>query len=467
MSATTQIDRQSRMTRNQWVLTGAASFGNMLEFWDQYLIAFVLAFVIRPWGLSFGVISFILLASGAGSILGSFYWGDLSDRVGRKPAFVISIFAFSICSLALAFTPEKNWIYLVVFRFLLGFGTGGFFVPVALVQETVPANVRGRAVGVISATTSGGLLLGAVCGAFIVPAIGWRGMFAVGALPAFYAVLIWYVIPESPRWAAIHGKMDVARAAMTWALGRPANDADVAQIATHREDRPRYGELLKYPRSLWTGIVMSVGFITGYYGLVLWAPTLLNQVQGVSPAQASQIMIGFTICGMIARLAMSFFADRYGRKMSGGVGTLLAGILLVGAAFVAHGVLLEPNRFWLALLAAYIFADGSLMVVAAYTPEIWPSRVRGIGFGVCSATSGIGKITGPLGLGLVAGSANLVMPQATVNAIVPAFSYLAAWFVLASIAFLFIGIETKGRTLEEIDAELDAPTGTPARATSK
>src|SRR5262249_11209414 len=150
------------------------------------------------------------------SIIGGFYWGDLADRIGRKPTFVISILAFSVCSLALAFTPEGNWMYLVVFRFLLGIGTGGFFVPVALVQETVPAEVRGRAVGVISSTTSGGLLLGALCGAFIVPAIGWRGMFAIGALPAFYALLVWYIIPESPRWAAIHGKIDVARNALTW-----------------------------------------------------------------------------------------------------------------------------------------------------------------------------------------------------------------------------------------------------------
>lgn len=457
-----QLDRQAKLTRNQWVLTGAAAVGNMLEFWDQYLIAFVLAFVIRPWGLSFGITSFILLASGAGSIVGGILWGDLSDRIGRKPAFAISILAFSVCSLALAFTPEGNWMWLVVFRFLLGIGTGGFFVPVALVQETVPAELRGRAVGVISATTSGGLLLGAVCGAFVVPAVGWRGMFAIGALPAFYALFVWYGLPESPRWAALHGKMDIAREALAWALGRPASDVELSRLTTAIEERPQYRDLLRYPRSLVTGILMSVGFITGYYGFVLWAPTLLNQVQGVSPADASRIMIGFTICGMVARLIMSIFADRVGRKLSGGIGTLLAAILLVTAAFVAHGQFLSADLFWLPLLAAYIFADGSLMVVAAYTPEIWPSRLRGVGFGVCSASSGVGKITGPLGLGLVAGSANLILPQAAVGAVIPAFSYLAGWFVLAAVAFLFIGIETKGRTLEEIEAALDAPNGAPA-----
>jgi MFS transporter, putative metabolite:H+ symporter len=324
------------------------------------------------------------------------------------------------------------------------------------VQETVPAELRGRAVGVVSATTSGGLLLGALCGAFIVPLIGWRGMFVVGAMPIFYAIYVRYGLPESPRWAALHGKMDLARASLAWALERPASDSDLTRLTTGFEERPRYRELARYPRSLVTGILMSVGFITGYYGFVLWSPTLLMQVQGVSPAGASRVMIGFTICGILARLIMSVLTDRFGRKRCGGVGTALAAVLLLAAAFVAHGQILPANLFWLPLLLAFVAADGSLMVVAVYTPEIWPTRLRGVGFGVCSAASGIGKITGPLGLGLVAGSANLVLPQATVNAVVPAFGYLAAWFLLASVAFLFIGMETKGRTLEEIDVALDA-----------
>jgi MFS transporter, putative metabolite:H+ symporter len=202
---------------------------------------------------------------------------------------------------------------------------------------------------------------------------------------------------------------------------------------------------------------VNVGFITGYYGFVLWSPTLLSQVQGLAPADASRVMIGFTICGIIARLVMSVLTDRFGRKLCGGIGALAAAVLLLGAAFVAHGEILPANLFWLPLLLAFVFADGSLMVLGVYTSEIWPSRLRGVGSGICFAASGIGKIAGPLGLGLVAGSANLIAPQATVDAIIPAFGYLAGWFLLVSIVFLFIGIETKGQTLEEIEAALDAP----------
>jgi putative MFS transporter len=466
ISAIHQLDQQSGLTRNQRILVATAAFGCMLEFWEQYLIAFVLGFVIRPWNLSFGITAFILLSSGLGGIVGGIVWGYVADRYGRKPTFAITILVFSFASLALAFTPERDWVWLVACRALLGFGTGGFFVPVTLVQETVPAEVRGRAIGIVSATTSGGLLLGALCGAFVVPAIGWRGMFAVGALPALYAVFAWYVLPESPRWAALHGNIELARRSLAWALERPVSEVDLARLTTV-EARPHYRELARYPRSLLTGILANVGFITGYYGFVLWSPTLLSQVQGLSPADASRVMIGFTVCGIIARLTMSALTDRFGRKRCGGIGTLAAAILLLVAGFTATGELLPARLFWLPLLLAYILADGSFMVLGLYTSEIWPSRLRGVGSGICFAASGVGKIAGPLGLGLIAGSSNLVLPQATIDAAIPAFTYFAGWFLLVSATFLFIGIETKGQTLEEIEAALDSGLPAPLGAAAK
>jgi putative MFS transporter len=106
-------------------------------------------------------------------------------------------------------------------------------------------------------------------------------------------------------------------------------------------------------------------------------------------------------------------------------------------------------------LIGFIGADSSQMVLGLYTSEIWPSKVRGVGSGLCFAASGVGKITGPLGLGLIAGSANIILPQATRNAAIPAFAYLAFWFAIVSAAFFFLGIETRGRTLEQIEAQLD------------
>ena len=107
------------------------------------------------------------------------------------------------------------------------------------------------------------------------------------------------------------------------------------------------------------------------------------------------------------------------------------------------------SAFWLLLIAAVFFADGGFA-------EVWPSHLRTSGMGSAYGFGGLGKIIGRLGLALVVGSSNVVKPDATLDAIQPAFLYLASWFVLAGAVYLFLGIETKGRSIEEIDRDLMA-----------
>jgi MFS transporter, putative metabolite:H+ symporter len=89
--------------------------------------------------------------------------------------------------------------------------------------------------------------------------------------------------------------------------------------------------------------------------------------------------------------------------------------------------------------------------------ELWPAKLRASGFGLVYGCSNIAKFIGPAGLAVIAGASNYVAPQATLDALVPAFNYFAAWYLLAVIGFLFIGIETRGRTIEELDAALARP----------
>ena len=101
--------------------------------------------------------------------------------------------------------------------------------------------------------------------------------------------------------------------------------------------------------------------------------------------------------------------------------------------------------------AALVLADSSFAVLALYTSELWPSRLRGRGNGISYGLGGIGKIMGPLGLAVAVGSSNLIRPAATVDSILPAFGYLAAMFAIAGFFYIFVARETKGRTFEEID----------------
>ncbi len=443
-----------QLTSNQWKVVRICALAGMLETLDMYIIAYILAFITGPWNLSYGQSAAILLSSGVGGLFGSFVWGYVADRFGRKAAFSATIITCSLASLALAFTPTGDWVYLTAWRALVGFGAGGFFLFVVLVQEFAPATSRGFASGIVSTAASGGLLLGALGGSFLVPLVGWRGMFAIGALPIVVGVIVLYVIPESPRWLMSRGRTEAARRSLEWALGAGADTEAVARSYPPAQRPPRWTDVFRYGRSVVVGSLINLGALTGYYGMVLWAPTLLAQIQGITGAQAARIMIGFSLAGLLSRLLMGWLADRFGRRRCGGVASLGAALLLVIAGLVGHGTLLEPRLFWLPFALAFIFADSGFSIMGMYTSEIWPSRLRGRGSGLSYAAGGVGKIIGPLGLALLIGSSNLIKPAATVNAIVPAFVYLAAMFALAGFTYLFIARETKGETLEQIESSL-------------
>jgi len=448
------FQEQTTLSRNQWTLLALVGLGSMLEFWDAYLIGFIMAFLIKPWGLTYGIMGAVLLASGAGAVLGGVVWGTIADRYGRKPVFIISLLLLAATSLGLAFTPEGGWQYMAVLRTVVGFCTAGYFIQIALVHEFIPPKRRGMLTGVVSAITTGGLLLGAFSGAYLIPALGWRWTFALGAAPAVVALIGAFYIPESPRWLSLQGRDSAARQSIGWALGRGAQYQ--GDLMVPRPQPSQWRDILHCPRNLITTTLINIGLVAGYYGVVLWAPMLLAQVQHIEPAQASKLMIAFSLLGMLARLTAAWLADRVGRRKVGGYFALLAAAALLVAAFVGHDQGGLALWFWLPLLVAFVFADGSFSVCALYSTEIWPSRLRGSGAGYAGLTGSVGKMIGPLGLALVAGSSNSVMPAATVAAIVPGFSFLACCLLICGLTYLLLGVEARGRSLESIDQSFAA-----------
>ena len=112
------------------------------------------------------------------------------------------------------------------------------------------------------------------------------------------------------------------------------------------------------------------------------------------------------------------------------------------------------SMFLLMLMANSFFANAAFSIVFPYMGELWPAQLRASGFGLVYGCSNVAKFIGPAGLAVIAGASNYVAPKATLDALVPAFNYFAAWYLLAVVGFLFIGIETRGRTIEELDAAL-------------
>src|SRR5690242_6348947 len=142
------LEQQKKLTINQWKIFAAATIGDMLDFFDFLLIAFVLAFIVKDWNLTYGQSGAILLASGVSAPLGSVFYGWLADKIGRRKVMIATVLNFSIATGLMALTPHGAWIYLVICRFIIGLGvTGLYSVDITLVQEFVPSARRGWITG--------------------------------------------------------------------------------------------------------------------------------------------------------------------------------------------------------------------------------------------------------------------------------------------------------------------------------
>jgi putative MFS transporter len=450
------LERQKKLTANQWKIAGAATLGDMLDFFDFFLIGFVLAFVVKEWHLTYGQSGAILLASGVSAPFGSLLYGLMADKVGRRTALITAVLNVSLATGAMALTPEGGWIYLVICRFFVGFAvTGLYSVDITLMQEFSPAHKRGWFTGLTTTMLPAGQLLAALLGAFAAPYIGWRGMVAVGLLPALLCLYIRAFVPESPHWLLRRGRIEEARQALAWAL--QMNPAEIALPSTLPAiEQTRWLEIFKYPRSIIAGCLTGLTQ-TGGVALALWLVTLLVMVLKITPPEASKLVIWVSVLAILGRFFASWISDAWGRRASG-IFTCLTAALFMSLAGYSHDIFLGGvSLFFIMILVQSFFGSGNYSIVGPYMGELWPARLRGSGMGFVYGVGNLGKFIGPAGLALIAGSSNYVKPEATLDALIPGFNYFAFWYVLGAFAFSFIGFETSRRSIEQIDEALGRP----------
>ena len=457
----TQLDN-SHLTKNHYKVISAAVLGDMLEFFDFTIISFVIAFIMVPWGLTYSHSAAILLASGFGAIIGAAAFGYIADKIGRRPIFIFTILFSAVMTGLMYFVPEGNWLFLVALRFLTGLALGGLYcVDLPLVQEFVPSQYRGRVSGIVTAFIPIGTMIASSSAAFLTPSIGWRGLFLVGLVPALLCLLIRIWVPESPRWLIGNKRFDEAEAAVDWVTGQ---HHDFRQ-ATGKKDqwvddlppvvKQSWSELFKYPRSIITTWGTNIAQQCGYYCFTMWGPALLALVIGRTPQEAAKLYIFVTLGGFIGRWFWAFMSDLLGRRTSGMALGAGAAVMLVFAIFNIGNFIGGISVFWLCMIGIYFFADGGFALVGPYGSEVWPSQLRAAGMGSAYGMGGIGKLIGPMIVAFFAGSSNLVSPKATADAIGSVYLFLAVCFVIQGVLFYFAR-ETKGKTMEQIDLELEA-----------
>jgi len=389
------------------------------------------------------------LAGISGTVVGSFVWGWLGDRAGRRASILIAAVMFigtSTCGVM-----PQYWMNLVT-CFLMGLGVGGMLpIIFSLVSETVPARHRGWIIVLIG---------GDVAGAYIVMSwlastigsperYGWRSLWLVGIPTSVLLVLLNRWIPESPRYLVEHGRDDEARAVMA-RYGATAievvgvdEDADTVEVAPD-VDHGRYGELFHSPLTGQTMVLvlLALGIGVVQYGFQQWIPSNL-QTLGFDEVNASQMLRDSALIGFPLNFPIAFLYGLWSSRKTIMLMASLTGISLVG--FAAAGDAIADHRLMLyVLLVTPIWGISSLTAVTvAYASEIYPTHIRARGTGLAAAGMKIGGV-----LILIAVAASFAAPSISVTALLGALPLVGAVAALA-----LFGIETRTKTLEQITVE--------------
>lgn len=442
-SAAQQIDSRSHLTRHQKSLIGLVIVGNVSEFFDMFLIGFVVSLLTKPWNLTGFEVGTILACAGLGTVLGAIMWGYLADKIGRRRSFLLCVIVFVVFTALSLLTPDHGWWMLAILRVGVGLGVGGLNITsIPYVQEFVPAKQRGLLAGLASVFIPLGLLLGAQAQQWLGEPLGWRGLIALGILPVF--LLIWLrTVPESPRFLQTHGRAAEARKAYAWALEIPEDQ--VGELPELIETpKASYSVLFsKHAKSLAIITLGSFCFIMGSFTIQSWGQTLLKDGYGFTASHVGLLFTLVSIADMAGRLASAWLADRIGRRY----------VMLSFGLLGAIGCLIAANAssgtvFFIGILLGMTFGDGAFGILNAFGGEQFPNDVRSTGLGLGYGLGAIAKIIGPALMGALVGG-SIIKQNVTLDAVPPAFYLFAGLLALGGVIYLFAK-ETRAVQLENI-----------------
>ena len=421
----------------------------VLDFFDFFLIAFVMSVIGPEWHLTYGQGALILYGAGVGAIAGSLVSGSLGDVFGRKMQTVLGTLICGICAGSIGLLPTGAWEALAVLRFLVGFGLAAGVTPaLTIVVEQTPTRWRTGMTSFFVVFASAGTLLAGFTSATLLHAFGWRGVAMTGFGAIAVGLLAWALVPESVRWLTAKGRFAEARGGVAKQLGLPLDSVPLPTIPPIAQPRASLTELFSVnPRLFWQTILIWGGSASAVYGYYLWGPTIIALALQVEPAQAAKYFVYVSGTGVVGKIVVSLIAPKIGRRSLGIVFGFMAGIILVLAGYFNAALIGGFPVFILLIAASAFFAEGGFSNLAPYTVEQYGVNLGSRSSGLGQAANGVGKILGPLALALLAGSDNIIAPKATAAAVFPAFVFLGGTMLAVMLAFVFLGVETHGRAI--------------------
>ncbi|MGW1466770.1 MFS transporter [Streptomyces sp. NPDC002308] len=439
--------RLERLPHSRWhvkvrFLIGAVTF---FEAFDQLLAASALPVLTKQWHLTTGQATFAVTSASVGMLLGALAAGWLGDRIGRVRTVGLGVAVTGLASLAVALSGGIEAFSL--FRFVQGLGIGGV-VPVAAtyINEIARSDKRGRFVLLYEMIFPAGLAAATLIAVWVVPHLGWRAMFVGGALPVVIAAVLPRQVEESPRWLLARGRTEEAEAALARIEAEVVRSTAeplprAAESATENVTEGRLADLFRGRYLRRTAVLSGLWFVAYYvnHGISTWLPSLYTKEFGLDLTTALVYTLVSNVTGLLGTFVVALLIDRVGRRPAL-VGALVGTVLSLGVLALAGATSGGQVALFASCTTFFLYAINAALYL--YSPELYPTsnRAKGAAFG--GLWNRVGVILGPITVGAVIGSGGglpLVFAQLAVVAAVGA---VIAWFA----------VETKGRTLEELNS---------------
>ena len=425
----------------------------------------------------------------AGAVVGALIFGWLTDLLGRRKLFFITLGLYLLATAATAFAPSF-WVF-ALFRFLTGCGIGGEYVAInSAIQELIPARYRGRTDLAINGSFWLGALLGSL-GTLVLlapgrfpPDVGWRIAFGIGAVLGAVVLVFRRFLPESPRWLMVHGRVEeaerivgeiereaiergeIADAAGVRATGSSADagaraGARAGAVASGLADpaprirlhvRHRATNLVdlavslfrRYPKRAVLGLVLMAAQAFFYNAIFFTFALVLATFFGVPANEAGLYIVPFAISNFIGPLALGWLFDHWGRRRMISGTYVISGLLLGATALLFLNGALTAITLTAAFSAVFFFASCAASSAYLTVSESFPLEVRALAIAVFYALgTGLGGVAAPWVFGTLIGSGNPA-------AIAGGYAFGAGLMLLAGILAWWLAVAAERRPLEEV-----------------
>ena len=423
------------LTAAHWLLMAALAIGLVIDIMKPATLGFVTPGMQAEYHVSKAIVARFPLSALTGLTLGSFFWGWLADRYGRRAAILLSAVIFDATSICGAM-PSIDWN--IFMCFMMGLGAGGMLpVAYALLAENMPTKHRGWCLVLIGGIGAvGGYLVTAGLSAVLQPTYGWRVMWFLNMPTGLMLIVLGPLLPESARFLMSMGRTAEAQAVLArFGAVRVATGAQQEPKPAHTLLPPVDHDYIA-PTIALTLAALAWGFVN--FGLLLWLPSTLV-AEGQSVGLASTIIARSTLLAAPLVVLCIFLYGWWSTKWS-----LVSAITVITAGLVVmvlreEGVQLVQNPL-IPITLLIIGSSGIIAILLPYTAENYPIRIRGRAIGwIAGCTKGGGLIAqGAASLALVPAIGNVALIIA-----VPA--------MLALVLVGRFGRETRMRDLRELE----------------